>query len=307
MELREWALIIFTVVMQMAVGAFAILGGVHFFASRRYGAQQADQMSDRALLAIGPLVVIALLVTFFHLGNPLNAPRAITNLGTSWLSREIALAVVFSLVGAVFAFMQWRKIATPAVRNGLALINALIGLALVYAMANIYMLPSIPAWNTPVTPVTFFITSLLLGALAISAAFAASFWYLKRKGMGELKVQFDILATTLRWIALISMALMGVQFVVLPIYFGQLATTDNAAAAASLNIFFSQQPLVLAIRLVLLFVGAGLLALFVYNTAGVEKRVQRLSTLAYLAFALVLIAEVMGRFLFYESMVRIGI
>ncbi len=148
MELREWALVIFTVVMQMAVGAFVILGGVHFFATRKYNSQDADLMSDRALLAIGPLAVFALLVTFLHLGNPINAPRAIMNIVSSWLSREIGLAIVFSVLGAVFAFLQWRKISTSAIRNGLALITAAVGLVLVYAMANIYRLPTVPAWDT---------------------------------------------------------------------------------------------------------------------------------------------------------------
>ena len=79
MNTNEWALIIFTVVMQMAVGSFIILGGVHFFAARRNGIAEADKLSDRALLAIGPVVVFGLLVTFLHLGNPINAPRAIAN------------------------------------------------------------------------------------------------------------------------------------------------------------------------------------------------------------------------------------
>jgi DMSO reductase anchor subunit len=47
--------------------------------------------------------------------------------------------------------------------------------------------------------------------------------------------------------------------------------------------------------------------MFIYQTAAIERHVQRLSTLAYLAFALVLVAEVMGRFLFYVSMVKIGL
>ena len=102
MDLRELALVLFTVIMQMAVGAFCVLGGVHFFAARRNGLDEADKLSDRALVAIGPLAVFALAVTFLHLGNPVNAPRAISNLGTSWLSREITLALLFSVGGAVY-------------------------------------------------------------------------------------------------------------------------------------------------------------------------------------------------------------
>src|SRR5512144_1315865 len=112
---HEWSLVLFTVVMQMAVGAFVMLGGVHGFAERWYGIEEADRLADRALVAIGPAVAFALLATLFHLGNPINGPRALVHLATSWLSREILLALVFSGGGAVFAFMQWRKLATPPV------------------------------------------------------------------------------------------------------------------------------------------------------------------------------------------------
>ncbi|MBI4787706.1 MAG: dimethyl sulfoxide reductase anchor subunit, partial [Chloroflexi bacterium] len=42
MEMREWALITFTILAQMSVGAFLVLGVVHFFSNRTAGAQQAD-------------------------------------------------------------------------------------------------------------------------------------------------------------------------------------------------------------------------------------------------------------------------
>ena len=88
MTRHDWSLIVFTVIMQMAVGSFVFLGGVHLFAKRRNGIEEADKPCDRALLGIGPAVVLALLATLFHLGSPLNAPRAIVHLGSSWLSRE---------------------------------------------------------------------------------------------------------------------------------------------------------------------------------------------------------------------------
>jgi len=93
-NLREWALIIFTVFAQMSVGSFVILGILHFLAARKIKLEEADRLSDRALLAIGPVLVLGLLASFAHLGNPLNAPRAVTNLATSWLSREIFLVAL---------------------------------------------------------------------------------------------------------------------------------------------------------------------------------------------------------------------
>lgn len=307
MNPNEWALVIFTVVMQMAVGAFVILGGVHYFAARRNGIDEADKLSDRALLAIGPVVVLGLLVTFLHLGNPINAPRAIAHFSTSWLSREIILSIAFGVLGAAFAFMQWRKISSAAVRNVLALITAAVGLVLVYTMSMVYRLVTVPAWDTLATTISFYLTAFLLGGLAMGAAFVANFWYVRRKNMDPKNVQYSMLATSLRWIALISIALLGLQFVVVPLYLSQLAAGADPAAIASIDIISQQNGVTFALRLVLLFVGAGLLAVFVYQNAASESKLRIVSSTAILAFALVLISEVLGRYLFYVSMVQIGL
>lgn len=308
MELHEWALIIFTTVMQMAVGAFVLVGGIHLFAARRYTVETADKLSDRALIAIGPVVVLALLATFFHLGNPLNAPRAISNLGSSWLSREIVLAVVFAIGGAVFAFMQWRKVSTPAVRNAIALVVAAVGLVLVFAMAAVYLLPTVPAWNTIVTPISFYITTFLLGALAIGAAYVVAYWRMRGDEKAEKETQFEIVAITLRWIALVSVALLGLQFIVLPVYLASLTANASPAAAESVRILFDQNGVLFVLRLLFIFLGAGVFSVFVYRTAATRgSTIRVLGSMALIAFALVLVAEVLGRYLFYASMVRVGI
>lgn len=308
MQGNEWSLIIFTTVMQMAVGSFVILGGIHFFATRRYDTKAADALSDRALLAIGPVVVLALLVTFLHLGNPLNAPRAVTNLGTSWLSREITLALVFAVGGAVFALLQWRKIGSAAMRNVLGLLLAAVGLVLVWSMAQVYLLPTVPAWNSPATVVTFFITTLLLGSLAVGSAFVITYQYLRGRGkLPDTDIQFDILSTTLRWIVLISLVLLGVQFVVIPLYFASLAQQGSAAAISSISLILNEGGALLALRLILLFVGAGIFSIFMYRSASNQAKTRVTAYLAYSAFICVLVSEIVARFLFYQSMVRIGL
>jgi anaerobic dimethyl sulfoxide reductase subunit C (anchor subunit) len=65
--------------------------------------------------------------------------------------------------------------------------------------------------------------------------------------------------------------------------------------------------MVLLIRLILVFLGAGLLAVVLIRNTLSAGRESALSTLAYSAFALVLISEILGRFLFYASYVRVGI
>ena len=63
----------------------------------------------------------------------------------------------------------------------------------------------------------------------------------------------------------------------------------------------------LVLRVVLAFVGAGVFAVFLYQNAFSPGQEKMLGNLAYAAFALVLVAEVLGRFLFYATHVRIGI
>lgn len=307
MNVHEWSLVIFTIITQMAVGSFVLLGGIHFFAARKYGIENADKLSDRALLAIGPVLVLGVIATFFHLGNPINAPRAISNLGSSWLSREIALVLVFTVGGAVFAFMQWRKIGSSTIRNVIALVIAAVGLVLIYAMASVYLLPTIPAWNTFITPVSFYVTTFLLGALAIGSAYVITYWRLRGHEGDAEKVQYNIVAITLRWLALISLVMLGVQFVVIPLYVAGLATNPTPAAMESAMILTEVNSIWFVLRLGLLFVGAGVFSLFLYRSAGNEAQIRVIGNLAYGAFALVFIAEVIGRYLFYTSMVRIGI
>ncbi len=116
-----------------------------------------------------------------------------------------------------------------------------------------------------------------------------------------------MLATSLRWIALLSIGLLGLQFIVLPLYLSALGMDGTAAAAASIGLIGQQQGLIFALQLVLLFVGAGLLAVFLYAMASSESKLRVVSNVAYLAFTFVLISEILSRYLFYASMVRIGI
>ena len=107
MNVREFALITFSILAQLSVGSFLVLGVVHFFALRKAGEAEADRLSDRALIAIWLTLLLGLAASLFHLGNPLNAWRAVGNLGTSWLSREIASGVVFAALGGLnFACTQ---------------------------------------------------------------------------------------------------------------------------------------------------------------------------------------------------------
>ncbi len=305
MTIREWALVTFTILSQMSVGSFLVLGVVHFFSIRKAGLEEADRLSDRALLAIGPVLILAFLASLLHLGNPLNAPRAIMNFGNSWLSREITFGILFAGAGGLFAIMQWRKISSFTVRNVIAWVAVLFGLAHIFSMAQIYRLETQPVWDTIATPITFFTTTVMLGLLAMSVGFVANYAYVKKNNPDCAEVQCDLLHSTLKWISIFAMLSLGVEFVVLPVYISYLATSTTAVGAAVM--LASDYSVVLIARLVLAFVGAGVLGVFLYQAASTPGKEQTLSNLVYGAFLLVFASEVLGRVLFYATHIQIRI
>jgi len=306
MNLREWSLVFFTILGQMSVGSFLVLGVAHFFASRKKGVEAADRLSDLALLAIGPVLILGLVASIFHLGNPTNAYRAVANFGQSWLSREILFGVIFAAVGGLYAIMQWRKLGSTAIRVVIGWIAAIVGIALVYSMSKIYMLETQPVWNTLMTPVSFFTTTLLLGGLAVGAAFVANYAYVQRKDPGCADAQCELMRDSIRWIAIGSIVLLGIELLTLPIYLGYLAA-DGGVGAASIGLMIGKFSWVFIFRLILAFIGAGVFGLFLYQTALSPGREKVMGNLTYAAFVFVLIAEIMGRYLFYATHMQITI
>ena len=202
--------------------------------------------------------------------------------------------------------MQWRKISSFQVRQIIALIAAALGLALVFSMTQIYQLAAEPAWDSLATPITFFITTFLLGGLAMGTAFTINYLYYKgKKDCGEIEVQCDMLRSVLQWIAIGSIALLGLQLVVVPLFVSQLAA-GNAAAIKSAGMLSTDYGIVFALRLLLVILGAGLFGLFLYRSA-LLRRERWMATFVIAAFAFVLVGELLGRFLFYAIRVRIGI
>jgi anaerobic dimethyl sulfoxide reductase subunit C (anchor subunit) len=165
--MKERPLVAFTLLTQMAVGAFLTLGALDVWAGGLTGQPSAHALTNGALLATGPVVAAALFASLLHLGTPRNAWRSLANLRSSWLSREVLFALGFAGLGGLFAALRWSGAGAPALRSWVALAAGLCGIALVYAMARVYRLRTVKSWDTPLTAVSFFATTLLLGSLGV--------------------------------------------------------------------------------------------------------------------------------------------
>ena len=141
----ENPLVAFTLLIQMAVG-MAVLS---FF---------SGPLSRSLLLTIGGLIGVGGVISVLHLGTPLNAWRAPFHLKKSWLSREI---LMFGLFGG-----GWLLALLMPGMGKLPL--ALFGIGLVYSMAQVYRLRSIPAWDTNRTLWAFSVSAVMLGGLGLA-------------------------------------------------------------------------------------------------------------------------------------------
>lgn len=151
--MSDLPLVAFTLLLQAAVGT-ALAAGM-------LGHPQAALAWP---LAAG-LALLGVLASCAHLGAPARAWRAVRHWRSSWLSREVLAAGAFTLAAGAAALTgaPWAR--------GAALV---LGPALVLAMAQAYRLGPVPAWNTPLTPLAFLASTLLLGALAGGALLGAA-------------------------------------------------------------------------------------------------------------------------------------
>lgn len=164
-EHPHWPLVWLTLLSQTAAGVSATV----------------STTTDRVLAAA--LALASMAGATFHLGRPAGAWKALRNLRRSWLSREVALLSVYSVL-AVVAVVDTRAV-IPATAAAAAYL---------YASARLYVVPGRPAWNSRLTIVRFFATAaaigpLLTGAIAVAAggvavaltATALNWWRLSRR------------------------------------------------------------------------------------------------------------------------------
>lgn len=343
MNAHDLPMVLFTVISQLCVGTFLTLGVIKIVAAGRHSAPVVERVVQPVLYAIGPAMVFGLAVSMLHMNDITNTFNVIRHWDSSWLSREILFGVSFAAFGFLFALMEWFNWGSPIMRNTVAAVAAALGVGLVLAESMIYYsLVTVPAWHSWMVPFSFFATTIMLGALAVGAALMVTAWVrsrradaarpgapatiaedLKPEGStgGGLALQIrrrvqQINAPTnleewtlsvgvVRWIAFVSAAVAVALLVAYPVFIGQLAQ-GGPAAQASLGILMGGT---LVVRLALLALVAVALGFFVYRMAASAKlaTARTLVVLVIGAFALALTSELLGRFLHYAIMVRIGL
>ena len=218
--------------------------------------------------ALGSLTVgaLALASSSTHLGRPLYAYRALKMWRRSWLSREVLLFGCFSAMAGLYAASLWL---TFPLSSPLGALTALFGIGGITASACIYRVPARPSWNSWFTVADFFLTGALLGPLFASAI-----------GAGES-----------RWRLLFGVAAASAQLLNQALKFLSLIASDSFELQASARLLSTTLAWPFVLRGGLLLCGAVALPLFGSREAWLA------------ALPTALAAEILGRYLFYVSVV----
>lgn len=172
-EHSELPLILFTlcaaasvgfVVVDLAMSAGELLAGTTHLASP--ASLPHLYLSGCSLL----LVTVGMIASVAHLAKPLRSPRALSNLASSWLSREILVVAAYWACTALWMFSQIRS---AALGSAASLVCLAAGVFLLAAAAKAYAIPAQPAWNGSDTFVE--LLAAAFGAGIPAACFVALF------------------------------------------------------------------------------------------------------------------------------------
>lgn len=185
----------------------------------------------------------------------------------SWLSREVLMFSLFAGCGTLYAASLWTN---SAFSNLLGAAAELIGVGAVFASARLYTVKARPAWNSKLTFVEFYLSAALSGPL-----FAALFLPAARRPLHHAA-------------ACIALAFLLQQLVKL-LWFASANTFELTASLSLLST-------TLRSRYLLRLVGLALLSLLLFGS-GTGLAV------AFFEFAAALAMEILGRWLFFVSVV----
>jgi len=221
-----------------------------------------------AIAAIGSLLLggLALASSTMHLGRPIHAYRALRMWKRSWLSREVLMFGCFSLFSGMYAGSLFLRQPGSLMAGAM---TTLFGLAGITASSCIYLVRARPAWNNKSTVAEFFLTAFLLGPLFVASL-----------GVAE------------RWLLLTSVAAASSTLLNLATKFLRMTSSDEFELKASALLLSSVLASRLLIRGVLLVIGG--IALPLYSTTRAE---------ICIALAIAVAGEVLGRYLFFVSVV----
>jgi len=306
MNVREWALPVYTILIQMSVGMLLVLWSLRLFGSKKFGKDALDRVVRDPLLIINTTTILGMIGAHFHLSRPYLSFLAVSNFRSSWLSREIVFTLLFFLCSAALWFLQWYRAGHWGLKTALGWLAIFFGFVTVYCTGRIYLLPTQAAWNMPETILTFYGSMLLLGVMALATILIMDLRFVEIRQKGVLTEWETIVNYSVKRLSVAAGAIL-IPIVITNLFYIHSLRTGSTLMQTSYDLLMQLYEPLLVIRFLLLLGGVGWLVVPVARMKWTGKSVQEIFTPAYLACLLVLVGEILGRFLFYAAHIRTGL
>ena len=309
MNLREWALPVYTIMIKLAVGALLLLWIIRILGRKKYSQDLIERFTQIPTMIILSSIVVAMVGAHFHLSRPFHSIFALSNFHTSWLSREIVFTALFFAFTGILFITVFRLNGKPLIKDILGALAIIAGLVTVYCMAMIYLLPTQLAWNAPNTLLTYFSSMLLLGSASLASILLLDFRYSEMKNDQNIdsNERKRFTKKSLIWLAMITLlsSIIVIGFSVNQIV--ELQQIDHQSARTSLHLLLNLYRPLLVLRFGLLFLGIIILMVSIVLLVKGRRTIEKMFSLVYFSSMLILTAEILERFLFYATHVRIGV
>lgn len=306
MNLREWALPVYTILMQFAVGTLIMLWCLRGTAMRHLDASARDRILRKPILVVVGAILVAMVGSHLHLSRPQLSFLAMLNLGQSWLSREVLLTIIMLALCVALAGLIWWREGRQRLKSVVGWLAVACGLAVIYCMAHLYLIPTQPVWDTPITVLVFFSTALLLGTASAVALLIMDSIFSASTEPDLQAPRADLLrrsAVTFAGLAVIGLVII---LALNAAHIGLMRAGDQYARI-SLDLLFGLYAPLFGARLVTLVAGVVLLVLTVVRIYRQRRTPEDIVYPIHLACLLVVVAEILGRFLFYATHIRVGV
>lgn len=307
MNFREWALPVYTILMQLVTGMFFLLWLLRVIHQKDIDEQRLDEIAKIPVLIFVFTIMVAIISSHFHLSRPFVSLLALSNQGSSWLSRETGFSLLYLIFSVVLLYKIWMEEGSYKANTRLGWAAILSGLATVGSMAFIYLLPTQIAWNSYLTVVSYFSTTFLLGSISLLVILLMDYTFSVRLNQLAAEVKILVIKKSLAGLTIIAAI---AAFLVLVTNFFQLSFLKQSnleSAQISLQLITELYMPLVILRFILLGLGLSFLVLCTFRNLSKRKKIDGMITTVYFACLFVLVGEILERFLFYAVHVRVGI
>lgn len=167
---KEWSLIVNSLLVQLAAGIFILITIFRMIPADSAEREAVFHLTAPGMVMTGLILALGMATSLFHLGNPFRAFRAVTNMGSSWLSREIVFTCLFFILWAACFFLEKNGMSCQAV----IWLTVLAAILCVISMAGIYYSTGKPGWHSITTYTSFIGSIIILGGMGTTTMLLTS-------------------------------------------------------------------------------------------------------------------------------------